>query len=754
MIEFDSRYILRKANQLANSGKFEEAISLLQKVLKSRPEDEKTIEALAILHNNLGVKYANEGKFDEAIKQLEKALEYDPKSENVKRSMAFIYNSKGVELANKGVELANKGKFGEVLNSLENGLHFLEKAYQLDSTDDRIRSNLALAYSGVGIELYGKGEFQQARQFAEKAQSFGIKGELGKIIRENVNIVQTWKPLQEIPKKITTSTLKEFSTIGKIFKALKKQPRKVEDREVTPRYTDVSFPAEVNIDKWEALRVAVIRKEIITPEGEVKIQPKPHDHDVEVEVEIPEPKARGEPPPSMIVNVLVTAPDFEIEGDRFARIVVPIDADSEPAIFKLRAKEIGHKKITIDFIQDGRYLGVVNLEVEIIETYKVAREGEARAESNVEIGSMHDAPDLTLLIQEFSLPGPSTELRYTLTSPQDKLNLFYADFDKKVFSGSVKDWVEEMVKRIEEFSGGEVSSKVVENRLTAIGNNLYDQVMPENLKNFYWDNKDRIKSMVIVSDEPWIPWEIVKPYKSNETIQQEDFFCQYFSFSRWLRGSSPPTGISLTPGKILGVEVAKERRDISVISGKRRKKVDLEGIEREVEFICSLGERGLKVDVIPPKLEEVYNILKSGQFKLFHLCSHGTYNSLSPDRSFVQLLDGSISPEDIVGRRFKEKPFVFLNVCHSARAGYSLTRIGSWASQFSEAGCSGFVGSFWSVDDELAYLFAREFYSMFLDGIPLGEAFRQAREEVRKQNPFNTTWLAYCLYGDPLATIS
>lgn len=58
------------------------------------------------------------------------------------------------------------------------------------------------------------------------------------------------------------------------------------------------------------------------------------------------------------------------------------------------------------------------------------------------------------------------------------------------------------------------------------------------------------------------------------------------------------------------------------------------------------------------------------------------------------------------------------------------------------------------MNDELAYQFAREFYPRLLDGVPLGEAFRQAREEVRRQNPTNPTWLAYCLYGDPLATIS
>ena len=488
----------------------------------------------------------------------------------------------------------------------------------------------------------------------------------------------------------------------------------------------------------------------MTPEGEIKIHTKPHEHDVEVEVEVPKPPAPGKPPPPMIVNVLATAPGFEIKGKRFAKIVVPLDKDSKPVFFKLKAKELGQKKITLDFIQDGRYLGVVNLEVYVIETYKKIKEAKAKLEGQVEIGAISDAPDLTLLIQEIPLPNSKTELRYTLTSPQTKLNLFYADFGSKIFSSSIKDYVDSMLKRIEEFSQREdIPSKVIQDRLTAIGNNLYDQVFPDSFKDFYWKNKDKIKSIVVVSDEPWIPWEVVKPYRVNKKVKQDDFLCQSFSFSRWLRGSCPPTEISFTPGKILGVGLEEDTRDISIVPKKR---FDAKGACQELQFIRKISKQ---IEDIPPKLEAIYNLLEIGQFKLFHVCCHGTYNSQSPDHSFVQLVDGTFSPEDIIGSKTnfgKEKPFIFFNACHTARAGYSLTRIGSWASRFIEAGCSGFVGSFWSVDDELASEFAKSLYSCLVErGIPLGEAFRQARIETQRKNPNNPSWLAYCLYGDPLA---
>jgi len=88
-----------------------------------------------------------------------------------------------------------------------------------------------------------------------------------------------------------------------------------------------------------------------------------------------------------------------------------------------------------------------------------------------------------------------------------------------------------MLKRIEEFSQREdIPSKVIQDRLTAIGNNLYDQVFPDSFKDFYWKNKDKIKSIVVVSDEPWIPWEVVKPYRVNKKVKQDDSCANLFLF--------------------------------------------------------------------------------------------------------------------------------------------------------------------------------------------------------------------------------
>ena len=63
-----------------------------------------------------------------------------------------------------------------------------------------------------------------------------------------------------------------------------------------------------------------------------------------------------------------------------------------------------------------------------------------------------------------------------------------------------------------------------------------------------------------------------------------------------------------------------------------------------------------------------------------------------------------------------------------------------------------FVAPFWEVEDERALQFAQVFYESLLAGQTSGEAIRAARLAVKRTG--NPTWLAYCLYGHPAATLA
>jgi hypothetical protein len=53
------------------------------------------------------------------------------------------------------------------------------------------------------------------------------------------------------------------------------------------------------------------------------------------------------------------------------------------------------------------------------------------------------------------------------------------------------------------------------------------------------------------------------------------------------------------------------------------------------------------------------------------------------------------------------------------------------------------------VFDGPAAEFAVAFYLAVLDGYPLGEAMRLAREMSYRKNPDQITWATFVLYGDP-----
>lgn len=75
----------------------------------------------------------------------------------------------------------------------------------------------------------------------------------------------------------------------------------------------------------------------------------------------------------------------------------------------------------------------------------------------------------------------------------------------------------------------------------------------------------------------------------------------------------------------------------------------------------------------------------------------------------------------------------------------------SWIPAFIRAGASAFVGPLWSVDAAVDAAFFSTFYTRLWMGDALGQAFHTARQMARIAVPESCDWLAYVLYGDPMA---
>lgn len=288
----------------------------------------------------------------------------------------------------------------------------------------------------------------------------------------------------------------------------------------------------------------------------------------------------------------------------------------------------------------------------------------------------------------------------------------------------------------------------VEVRIAAFGQGLYRDLIPGELKRAYRRIRQHRAgcplgaplSLLITSDEPWIPWELVKPFERgtpDEAALDDPFFCEQFALTRWLAGPSLP----------LQLEV-KTIVLVAPSSG-------LSYVQRERTYIDGLAQRAPQARVLPPigAVSAVRNGLRDATAQLWHIATHGSFAGATPDRAAVQLDGGDLRAEEIVGpveQGISEaRPLVMLNACHTGRQDFALTGLGGWAQQLVRAGASAFIGTQWEAHDALAAEFAVALYEALWSGQPLGQAAHTARQAIKRQDATNPTWLSYAVYGHP-----
>lgn len=98
----------------------------------------------------------------------------------------------------------------------------------------------------------------------------------------------------------------------------------------------------------------------------------------------------------------------------------------------------------------------------------------------------------------------------------------------------------------------------------------------------------------------------------------------------------------------------------------------------------------------------------------------------------------------------RNRPLISLGYLNAGQTEWT-NLTSTWASTFIRAGCSAFVGPLWTVQPQVEAAFVSTFYSQLWSGKPLGESFRAARQMARVAVPDSMDWLAYVLFGDPMA---
>lgn len=311
---------------------------------------------------------------------------------------------------------------------------------------------------------------------------------------------------------------------------------------------------------------------------------------------------------------------------------------------------------------------------------------------------------------------------------------------------SPESFQKQLLNHLESLDRGREAGKPLEpgeilREVTSHGHDLYQALFPRPLRAIYRELAGRVRTLLLTSDEPWIPWEIVRPCEFDD----DDFLCMRFEMSRWLTGDVP-------------LAFEKQLRQMLVVQAGDGEDDDPEG---EGRVLRELAERTPGLEATPRRhvgFREAVDLLEGGHFDLIHFVGHGVHDHRRPAESRIELPDRllrarHLSPE--AEKRLRpRRPVVFFNSCQVGRLSSSLTSVDGWAQRWvRRCGCSVFLAPILSVDDTRAARFAELVYQRLYAGQSLGAAVLQARHDLRREEPGDLTWLAYSLYGAPNARI-
>lgn len=405
------------------------------------------------------------------------------------------------------------------------------------------------------------------------------------------------------------------------------------------------------------------------------------------------------------------------------------------------------------FFYKGRPSGKVSRSVQIV---GVTSEALAPTEGKVEL-SEGTAADLTVIVTGSKAKGARQFFCTVRTPWLDKYKVGVSE------PWNLPDEAEDIVLSLmERFTADATTSNMLLAELKGSGRQLFD-ASPEVFQKAFWELIDAgrtIRTIAIVTEEPFIPWELMTPYRRTKDGRRQSRAAlgAEFLIGRW------PTPDSISPSQKIPL------RDSLVIAPKYTPPLSFAISEAKLVSDSFNGEM-----VEPADFDGVAAKLGSRGKTLVHFVCHGedeeteigavkSEDPLKKSRNMVQIIrlerDQALNSTQILGLPGVEeifgelRPFVFLNACEIGRATPALVGVGGFAKSFIDLGASAVIAPLWSVKDTIAQKIAATFYQRVRDNpdIAFAEILRDLRRKAYEPGQAEDTYAAYCFYGDPAAS--
>ncbi|GAA2476339.1 hypothetical protein Ahu01nite_051470 [Winogradskya humida] len=442
---------------------------------------------------------------------------------------------------------------------------------------------------------------------------------------------------------------------------------------------------------------------------------------VRISAEQPWPGARSALVENLLVGpagqevVLLVQPDFGLTGeDLQATVRVPFRGGSQPVRFGLRATRGGLRHLRISAWLGGTMLAELPMEVSAEE-----RPGDNSVQTQrAPVGELRSDPgDVTMQVH-FDGSRYSFQLVSTgyWSDPAVARSLTDAP-------GAAVERTVEMLRRLAAgrtaYGPGAARRWV---RETGVG--LWQDLVPEPIKDAFWELRDDIGSFTIACADDAVPWELLHPLGRG---RDHGFLAEQFPVLRRVLGQHSAARISLADPHF----------------------VVPPGSPADAHAEADTLSRILPGPLLS-RLDELLDLLDREDAGLLHFACHNAFSATQGGSSitldggaFVPLmLNSAVAQRSLDSRR----PLVFVNACRSAGAAPEYTRMMGWADQFMRAGAGAFVGTLWPVSSARAAAYAEVFYAELTRGTALGQASLLARLAIEDES--DPTWLAYTTYGD------
>jgi molecular chaperone DnaK len=436
------------------------------------------------------------------------------------------------------------------------------------------------------------------------------------------------------------------------------------------------------------------------------------------------------PPTGAPVLLLLHSPGFTPRSPTRQEVVVPPRANSDWVLFELEATNSGVQNLEVTAFRGGTYLGGLAMQITV--------------DSGLPTGPSVDRSQPMGLVS--AEPGAvALYVRFDDVLRVYRYQLIDEDRPDEVVSDRLlqtpQQVVEGLVSQLNQLARDRVAYTGDQTRawLRGHGIRLWNEFIPGPLQQQFWERRDRITSMTVISAKDPVPWELFYPYGPNAE-QDAGFLAEQFPVFRWVFGRRPARRLPLSSGSLVLPDGSPDSANV------------------EIEEVRALLDERVRLETTVRDLASLLQIFQRAQFNMLHFACHNIFRPDRPDTSAIILGRQPFQPvfmnEYAVTKRFAPAaPLVFMNACRTGGESPLYTQLAGWARSFIEAGAGAFLGSLWEVHDGSARTFATEFYRALLAGSTLGDALNRARESIRDE-PGDPTWLAYTAYGDPTAVLA